>query len=67
MEKIGYTTVEETGSASITGVAFYLDKLKVDLHVGEESYPQKMMKYVMEKSSTHWTKKINFTFKTEYS
>ena len=40
-DKIVYTTVEEAGSASITDVASYLDKLKVDLHIGEEGYPKK--------------------------
>ena len=38
-----YTTVEEAGSANITDVGNYLDKLKLDLHIGEEGHPQKVL------------------------
>ena len=34
-DKIVYSTVDEGGSASITDVGKYLDKLKTDLHIGE--------------------------------
>ena len=37
-----YTTVE-AGSANIIDVGNYLDKLKLDLHIGEEGHPQKVL------------------------
>ena len=42
-DKIIYTTVEEAGSASINDVGNYLDKLKKDLHIGKEGFPQKVL------------------------
>ena len=41
-DKVVYTTVEEAGSAKVSDVGTYLDKLKSDLHIGEEGYPQKI-------------------------
>ena len=40
-DEIVYSTVDEGGSASITDVCKYLDKLKTDLHIGENGYPKK--------------------------
>ena len=35
------STVDEGGSASITDVGKYLDKLKGDLHIGKSGYPKR--------------------------
>ena len=42
-DKIVYSTIDEGGSASITDVGKYLDKLKGDLHICESGYPKKVL------------------------
>ena len=49
-DKIVYNTVDEGGSANIiTDVGKYLDKLKADLHIGENGYPQTILLMAISK------------------
>ena len=41
-DKIVYSIIDEGGSTSITDVGKYLDKLKTDLHIGEND-PKKIL------------------------
>ena len=67
-DKFVYTRshVEEAMSANITDVATYLDKLKVDLHIGEEGYPNKVI-LTGDQQTFKLTKDLQIKYPSRYN
>lgn len=65
-DKIVYSTVDEGGSASITDVGKYLDKLKGDLHIGESGYPKKIL-LTGDQQTYKLTKDLQANFPVKYN
>ena len=65
-DKIVYSTVDEGGSANIMDVGKYLDKLKGDLHIGEDGYPQKFL-LTGDQQTYKLTKDLQANFPLKYN
>ena len=61
-----YSTVDEGGSANIIDVGKYLDKLKTDLHIGENGYPQKIL-LTGDQQTYKLTKDLQANFPLKYN
>ena len=61
-----YSTIDEGGSASMTDVGKYLDKLKGDLHIGESGYPKEVL-LTGDQQTYKLTKDLQANFPLKYN